>query len=128
MVQEKLSKGEILVILVLLARGGQATVSQIANILKASEQYVRNIITKLRRRGIIKSLGSSELRAGIIFGSPLFPEISIEPKQKVHILTMDLSQLLKKYPEILKWTGMFKISSQKELEEYLKKLGEEWRL
>jgi hypothetical protein len=126
--KEELSKGEILAIFGIQILNGRATTKQLTDILKLSERYIRNLTVLLRRKKYITSLGASEIRIGIRFGSPVssISEVEIGPKEKVHILTIDFQELLEKHPEILEWAkSTFKISSKKELEEYLEKIRKE---
>lgn len=128
--QAVLSKGEILVILGLLVFDGRATLKQLKKILGISERYIRNIIVNLKRKRVIDSLGVSEITGGIFLGSPYRNSSLLEmfenPREKIYVLTMDFSQLLENYPEILKWTeNSLKISSPQDLLKHLEKVRKE---
>ncbi|MBS7251504.1 MAG: hypothetical protein KIH08_13090 [Candidatus Freyarchaeota archaeon] len=101
---EKLSDGEITVVLGLLALGDMATTEDLTKILKCSEQYVRNNIHKLRKKGIVTSLRPSQIAVGILLGSPISQEVPAKAKQKVHALNMDFDELIRNYPEILDYS------------------------
>lgn len=128
--QAVLSKGEILVILGLLVFDGRATLKQLKKILGISERYIRNIIVNLKRKRVIDSLGVSEITGGIFLGSPYRNSSLLEmfenPREKIYVLTMDFSQLLENYPEILKWTeNSLKINSPQDLLKHLEKVRKE---
>lgn len=124
MLDKKLSTGEILAIMGILALGGEATTEDLVNLLGTSEQFIRNIMVKLRKRNIVSSLGSADIKAGIIFGAPV-PEVSLKPRQKIHVLNMGLDDIFKKYPEILAWLKVtLGVNTIEEFKRYLEKLKE----
>lgn len=103
---EKLGEGEITTILGLLALGEKAATRELAKVLRRSEQYVRNSIYKLRKKGIVTSLRPSQIAVGILFGSPISEEVPAKSKQKIHVLNVDFDELLEKHPEILEYSKL----------------------
>ena len=125
--KEKMSSGEIQVILGVLVFNGKATTGQLAYNFDLSDNYVRNITVLLRKKKTITSLRHKDIRTGIRFGSPLFDssfqDLPKDNKEKLHILTIDYQSLLKEYPEILEWTNtILGIKTPAELKAHLKKL------
>lgn len=98
----------------------KAATEELARVLRRSEQYVRNNIYKLRKKGVVTSLRPSQIAVGILFGSPILGEVPVEAKQKIHMLTMDFDDLLREHPEILKYTkATLKIETPEELKKQI---------
>ncbi|MEM3650429.1 MAG: hypothetical protein QW831_06880 [Candidatus Jordarchaeaceae archaeon] len=122
---ERLSEGEITVILGLLTLEGMAATEDLAGVLRSSEQYVRNNIYKLRKKGIVTSLRPSQIAVGILFGSPILEEVPAKAKQKVHMLNVEFDELVKKYPEILEYSRtILKLKTPEELKRQIEKTRE----
>jgi predicted transcriptional regulator len=117
---DKLSEGEIAVIFGLMLMEEKAATRDLAKILRRSEQYVRNNIYKLRKKGIVASLRPSQIAIGILFGSPIPEEATSKSKQKIHILKVDFDTLLKKHPEILEYSELIlKIKTSEDLKKQI---------
>jgi hypothetical protein len=134
----KLSKGEILTIIVLYLFGGKAMTSELAKVSNIPETYIRNIVLKLRRKNIITSLSSTDIRglsSEILKSTPKesgdgptapllgFAPLDIEPpktKENIHILKVEFKELLDKYPEILEYAKtLFPVKTKEEFIKYL---------
>jgi predicted transcriptional regulator len=127
--KENLSKSEIQIILGLLIHGGNATTRELSETLNFPQKYVSNITASLAKKGVIISLRASEFQSGIVFGSPIFRGIflnkPIKPKEKIHILKMNVDEILAKFPEILEWTKLaLGINTAEELKKHFEKLRE----
>ena len=136
-----MSKGEILTIIVLYLFGGKAMTSELAKVSNIPETYIRNIVLKLRRKNIITSLSSTDIRglsseilkstskeSGEGPTAPLlgFAPLDIEPpktKENIHILKVEFEELLDKYPEILEYAKtLFPVKTKEEFIKYLDEL------
>jgi len=122
----ELNEREISLVFALLVFNGRATTDQLVDFLKISKGYLVNILTSLRKKDIIASFRVSEAKTSVIFGSPSFNFHTLEtlnPKERIHFLKLDLPELLKRYPETLRWAKItLGIKSQQELEEHLKRV------
>jgi hypothetical protein len=111
--------------------------SELAKVSNIPETYIRNIVLKLRRKNIITSLSSTDIRglsSAIITmkstgpTAPLlgFAPLDIEPpktKENIHILKVEFEELLDKYPEILEYAKtLFPVKTKEGFIKYLDEL------
>ena len=118
----RMSPGEISVYVALYVLGGEATVREIVETTGMNEQYVRNILRKLRLRGYVEAgrvsglawlmLAKAEVNSG---------------KELIHKLTISFDEFVRKHrDEIIKWASpMTKDINEivKIIEEKKRKLG-----
>ena len=115
----------VISIAILSKAGTPTTPKEIADYLKEDVQTVRNILERLRNKGLVLS--------SLAFGLGGFASISsssqVRGRERIYRLVDDVKNILDKYPEILKWTKVnLGIEDEKKLMEFINKRAEELRL
>jgi len=110
---------------ILSKAGTPTTPKEIADYLKEDVQTVRNILERLRKKGLVIS--------SLAFGLGGFARISsssrVSGRERIHRLVDDIKNILHQHPEILNWAKVgLGIKDENELLEHINKLAEEKRL
>ena len=105
--------------------GKPTTPKEIADFLKEDVQTVRNILERLRKKGLVIS--------SLAFGLGGFAEMStplhVSASERIYTLVDDIGNILQQHPEILDWAKVsLGIKDKNELIEYTNKRAKEIRL
>ena len=125
---KRLTPAECVVVIsidILSKAGTPTTPKEIADFLKEDVQTVRNILERLRNKGLVIS--------SLAFGLSGFARISsyshVSARERIHRLVDDIENILQQHPEILVWAKVgLGIKDKNELIEYINKRAEEKRL
>jgi len=126
--EKKLTPAECAVVIsidILSKAGIPTTPKKIADFLKEDVQTVRNILERLRKKGLVIS--------SLAFGLGGFARKSsssqVSGRERIHRLVDDIENILQQHPEILDWAKVsLGINDKNELIEYINKLAEKERL
>jgi len=126
--KKKLTPAECAVVIsidILSKAGKPTTPKKIADFLKEDVQTVRNILERLRKKGLVIS--------SLAFGLGGFARISspshVSGRERIHRLVDDIENILQQHPEILDWAKVgLGIKDKNKLIEYINKRAEEERL
>jgi DNA-binding IscR family transcriptional regulator len=110
---------------ILSKAGTPTTPKKIADFLKEDVQTVRNILERLRKKGLVISSLAFGLGGLARISSPSY----VSGREKIHRLVDDIENILQQHPEIQEWAKVSLGTKDKnELLEYINKLAEEIRL
>ena len=115
----------VITIAILSKAGTPTTPKEIANYLKEDVQTVRNILERLRNKGLVIS--------SLAFGLGGLARISLSSqvsgRERIHKLVDDIKNILQRHPEIKDWAKVsLGTNDENELLEYINKRAEEKRL
>jgi predicted ArsR family transcriptional regulator len=121
--EKKLTPAECAVVIsidILSKAGIPTTPKKIADFLKEDVQTVRNILERLRKKGLVIS--------SLAFGLGGFPRISTPSQasasERTYRLVDDIENILQQHPEILDWAKVsLGIKDKNELIEYLARIS-----
>ena len=116
---KKLTPAECAVVIsidILSKAGKPTTPKEIADFLKEDVQTVRNILERLRKKGLVIS--------SLAFGLGGFAEMStplhVSASERIYTLVDDIGNILQQHPEILDWAKeSLGIKDKNELIEYI---------
>gem|GEM_PF-1314161 len=114
----------IITIAILSKAGTPTTPKKIADYLKEDVQTVRNILERLRNKGLV----ISSLAFGLGGLARISPSSQVSGRERIHRLVDDIENILDQYPEILEWTKVnLGIEDKKKLMEFINERAEELR-
>jgi hypothetical protein len=114
----------IITIAILSKAGTPTTPKKIADYLKEDVQTVRNILERLRNKGLV----ISSLAFGLGGLARISSSSQVSGRERIHRLVDDIENILDQYPEILEWTKVnLGIEDKKKLMEFINERAEELR-
>ncbi len=107
----------VVAIAVLQSLGKAPTVAKISKVTNIDKGYVRNILLKLERMGLLR-----------VYTSAGFGFMGSIPEGKVWVLREDLEEIVEKHPEIIEWAKRIpeeelRANSKEELIRKIKNIG-----
>ena len=115
----------VICIAILSKAGTPTTPKEIADYLKEDVQTVRNILERLRNKGLVISSLAFGLGGLARTSSPSH----VSGREKIHRLVDDIENILQQHPEIQDWAKVsLGIKDKYKLIEYINKRAEEKRL
>ncbi|MEJ2780408.1 hypothetical protein WIW89_05740 [Stygiolobus sp. CP850M] len=110
---------------ILSKAGTPTTPKEIADYLKEDVQTVRNILERLRKKGLV----ISSLAFGLGGLARISSSSHVSGRERIHRLVDDIRNILQQHPEIKEWAKVgLGITDENELIEYINKRAEEKRL
>jgi hypothetical protein len=114
----------VITIAILSKAGTPTTPKKIADYLKEDVQTVRNILERLRNKGLV----ISSLAFGLGGLARISSSSQVSGRERIHRLVDDIENILDQYPEILEWTKVnLGIEDKKKLMEFINERAEELR-
>ena len=125
---KRLTPAECVVVIsidILSKAGTPTTPKEIADFLKEDVQTVRNILERLRKKGLV----ISSLAFGLGGFATTSSSSQVSGRERIHRLVDDIENILQQHLEILVWAKVgLGIKDKNELIEYINKRAEEKRL
>ena len=115
----------VISIAILSKAGTPTTPKKIADYLKEDVQTVRNILERLRNKGLV----ISSLAFGLGGLAGISPSSQVSGRERIHRFVDDIENILDQCPEILEWTKVnLGIEDKKKLMEFINERAEKLRL
>jgi len=124
---KKLTPAECAVVIsiaILSKAGTPTTPKEIADYLKEDVQTVRNILERLRNKGLV----ISSLAFGLGGLARLSSSSQVRGRERIHRLVDDIKNIYQQYPEMRNWVKVsLGIEDENQLMEFINKRAEEKR-